>query len=654
MDLYSYFKEGTSAPGAWVVYDTTVGVAAPKGTSFSGNPATFAFVKGTSNLDSISRHLPSGCTMDAAFQMSSALVKAAKALEDGQEIVVTIQSSLTESVSSYDVYFVSGSSSNENCSLIKETTLSNGTLVIRLNNQNYKDLAYIALTRSMEYTDNYTTPDSAANSYVPADHAASSDGIIYGYRMDGNTRVVTVTIPAEYTGDTVNVNMAAIREVFGQLGVGFVENGQVVAGGYENNEAMEGKDYIEPGPALDYRIEIINHSGQKYAYTSGSLWMDATQMENYLGYVDASDTYPTFDGTSQTFTVYRTWNKALMALLDASETLSETLDDATINDALQAIYQNDDGIEVNLPHYYLDYYNFAYNSNAATLDQLPADALFDLFNGQRDTASVSGNGVIYSLETLPELNNLAYNFFYTRAFQLEQSSSTASEYSTSMGAAMAGRYNVLDTKAASAWGSLNASTNTAVSMEFTVTPSGPLGNAYMRYPVACDMGFSLEKVTEPSGGGSYSYYDVTINYYDQDGNVIHSQYVSPDIREGRSWDYSDKQLETIAVGDVTYTFSYADGDPITGTNIRRDQVVNLYYGTESDLEEPDVPGGELPENPDGGDGTDPGVDIEDPDVPGAEVPETGDISALWLALSALSGTGLAGVTLLGRKKRDEE
>ena len=30
------------------------------------------------------------------------------------------------------------------------------------------------------------------------------------------------------------------------------------------------------------------------------------------------------------------------------------------------------------------------------------------------------------------------------------------------------------------------------------------------------------------------------------------------------------------------------------------------------------------------------------------------MSALWLALSALSGTGLAGVTFLGRKKRDEE
>ena len=161
---------------------------------------------------------------------------------------------------------------------------------------------------------------------------------------------------------------------------------------------------------------------------------------------------------------------------------------------------------------------------------------------------------------------------------------------------------------------------------------------------------------QPSGGGSYNYYDVTINYYDQDGNVIYSQYVSPDIREGGSWDYSSRQLETITVGDVTYTFSYADGDPITGTNIRRDQVVNLYYSTESDLEDPDVPQGELPDEP-GTDLEDPDVpmgELPDEDVPKADAPETGDISGLWLALSALSGTGLAGVTLLGRKKRDEE
>ena len=34
--------------------------------------------------------------------------------------------------------------------------------------------------------------------------------------------------------------------------------------------------------------------------------------------------------------------------------------------------------------------------------------------------------------------------------------------------------------------------------------------------------------------------------------------------------------------------------------------------------------------------------------------KTGDLSALFLALSALSGAGLAGVSFIDRKKRDEE
>ncbi|MBR5571227.1 MAG: LPXTG cell wall anchor domain-containing protein [Oscillospiraceae bacterium] len=48
------------------------------------------------------------------------------------------------------------------------------------------------------------------------------------------------------------------------------------------------------------------------------------------------------------------------------------------------------------------------------------------------------------------------------------------------------------------------------------------------------------------------------------------------------------------------------------------------------------------------------VDVPEENVPLADVPKTGDMSALWLALSALSGTGLAGVSALNRKKRDEE
>jgi len=61
------------------------------------------------------------------------------------------------------------------------------------------------------------------------------------------------------------------------------------------------------------------------------------------------------------------------------------------------------------------------------------------------------------------------------------------------------------------------------------------------------------------------------------------------------------------------------------------------------------------------DTTPPLVDIKDPEIPLEElvdnpiplVPKTGDISALWLALGALSGTGLAGVSILNRKKRED-
>ena len=164
----------------------------------------------------------------------------------------------------------------------------------------------------------------------------------------------------------------------------------------------------------------------------------------------------------------------------------------------------------------------------------------------------------------------------------------------------------------------------------------------------------LTRERSSSGGGSsYDYYNVTVNYLDEDGNSIASNH-SERIREGLRYDVT--AYDAIAIEG--YTYDRTTGDPLTGT-MNGNKVINVWYVAEdTDITDPEVPGGETPENPDGGDGTepgtDPGVDIEDPDVPGAEVPETGDISALWLALSALSGTGLAGVTLLGRKKRDEE
>lgn len=68
----------------------------------------------------------------------------------------------------------------------------------------------------------------------------------------------------------------------------------------------------------------------------------------------------------------------------------------------------------------------------------------------------------------------------------------------------------------------------------------------------------------------------------------------------------------------------------------------------SNIPDEDPPLAELPdEDP-------PLAMLPDEEVPLALLPATGDASALWMVLSALSGTGLVGVSILGRKKRDEE
>ena len=67
---------------------------------------------------------------------SSELTKAAKKLEDGQEITIVFRSALTESLGNFGVYFIPNTSSAK-ASEIQEVELQNGSLVIHLNNQNY-------------------------------------------------------------------------------------------------------------------------------------------------------------------------------------------------------------------------------------------------------------------------------------------------------------------------------------------------------------------------------------------------------------------------------------------------------------------------------------------------------------------------------------
>ena len=154
----------------------------------------------------------------------------------------------------------------------------------------------------------------------------------------------------------------------------------------------------------------------------------------------------------------------------------------------------------------------------------------------------------------------------------------------------------MEDKAADAWDDLDAATETPAVLEFTVTPTFLLGNSYMRYPVACDMGFTLKEVT---GGGT-----------DGGGDTEYDPRPDPD---------PDDDEEEIPDEDTPTT----------------------------DIPDIDTPTTDLPDE------ETPTTDIPDEETPLADVPKTGDLSALWLAMTALSGTGLAGVTFLGRKKKEQ-
>lgn len=67
---------------------------------------------------------------------------------------------------------------------------------------------------------------------------------------------------------------------------------------------------------------------------------------------------------------------------------------------------------------------------------------------------------------------------------------------------------------------------------------------------------------------------------------------------------------------------------------------------DEELGEPDVPLGPASPEPD--------EEIDEPDVPRGDVPQTGDSIALWLVVTLVSGAGLVGVALSGKRKEDKE
>lgn len=168
-----------------------------------------------------------------------------------------------------------------------------------------------------------------------------------------------------------------------------------------------------------------------------------------------------------------------------------------------------------------------------------------------------------------------------------------------------------------------------------------------------------------TGGGTY--YDLTVNYYDQDtGEKIAKSYTDS-IRKGRS--YHATAYDAIAIEG--YTYVETTGDALTGT-MNSDKVINVYYtAEESDIDDGDTPLGPGPDGevdiddgdtPKGdGSGLDDGTEIIDGETPMGDLPQTGTAEAVnpfatagFMALAAAMAA--AGLVLTRTKsgKREED
>ena len=146
-----------------------------------------------------------------------------------------------------------------------------------------------------------------------------------------------------------------------------------------------------------------------------------------------------------------------------------------------------------------------------------------------------------------------------------------------------------------------------------------------------------DRTYNPPVGPSYTYYTVTVNYYDKaSGESIHTPYTDSKP-SGSSYDVTAQ--DKIAI--TGYTYVETTGDALTGT-LNGNKVINVYYTKDSSIDDGNTP-------------TDPGTDIGDDDVPvtPAQPPKTGDSMGLWIAAAMVSGMGLIWLFLSGKKRKEE-
>lgn len=124
------------------------------------------------------------------------------------------------------------------------------------------------------------------------------------------------------------------------------------------------------------------------------------------------------------------------------------------------------------------------------------------------------------------------------------------------------------------------------------------------------------------------YYTVTVNFVDEDGNIVAPAYTSDSLKEGSAYDVTAQAAPAIQ----GYTYKVTTGDALTGT-LDGNKVINVVYT--KDTVDPIKPDPVKPE----------------PTKP-ADTPNTGDSSHmfLWLGLAVVSGGAVIGVVIANKKK----
>ena len=133
---------------------------------------------------------------------------------------------------------------------------------------------------------------------------------------------------------------------------------------------------------------------------------------------------------------------------------------------------------------------------------------------------------------------------------------------------------------------------------------------------------------KPTVSYQISYYTVTVNFVDEDGNIVAPAYTSDSLKEGSAYDVTAQAAPAIQ----GYTYKVTTGDALTGT-LDGNKVITVVYT--KDTVDPIKPDPVKPE----------------PTKP-ADTPNTGDSSHmfLWLGLAVVSGGAVIGVVIANKKK----